>query len=405
MKRNQFLKNTLVFASGSFLLSCKNELISDFLSLESTDSPNVNDAKNWFQNVYLKELDNANSRINENNKKYKRIANWDKAKKTKDLKKQECIIVPINYETPETPGFMMWDESTSYKKELTKYYAQPIIESLVVYKEKGQYYSFLIQISYDRYNIKKKNNSIDFDKLTGFILKADYNDNIIDGAKLIDGKVAGTFSSTKNAKVQSCFTVSTSYTTVSVSSCGSNCYEVNFTLHTSSQMYCFNDSGDFYQSVLPADLVAGGSGYNPTYEYVRTFNPKNAVCQPGSSDRAVMNENLKDALFATGLAADAAGFSFDKAETLVRSIGGNMKYFKGIVNGVGIVGVAIDTVQLGIGVWDGNLTFEEDGLNAIQLSLGIVGLAAGGWIAVAAGAVTIGISIYAESLDGQPVCQ
>ncbi len=138
----------------------------------------------------------------------------------------------------------MWDENTLYRKELARYFVQPV---------------------------RFPKNSTDFDNLTWFILKADYDDN------LIDGKVVGTFSSTRGARVQSCYTVSTSYTAVSVSSCGSNCYEVNFTLYTSNQTFCFNDSGDYYQSVLPADLVAGGSGYNPIYEYVRTYNPKNGV--------------------------------------------------------------------------------------------------------------------------------
>lgn len=404
MKRNQFLKNTLVLASGGFLLSCKSELITEFLSLDSTETPNIDEAKKWFQNRYLSLSNNPNSRTIENTKKYKRTADWDKAKVTKDLKKQECIMVPISYQTSDVPGFIMWDENTLYRKELARYFAQPIIECLVVYKEKGQYYSFLVQISYDRFNVKKKNNSIDLDRLTGFILKADYEDNLIDGAKLIDGKVVGTFSSTRGARVQSCYTVSTSYTTVSVSSCGSNCYEVNFTLYTSNQTFCFNDSGDYYQSVLPADLVAGGSGYNPTYEYIRTYNPKNAICNPGSSDRAIMLDNIKDVLSITGLVNSINGFSLDKAEAIARSVGGNITQYKGIVNGVGVVGIVIGTIQLGVGLADG-VTLEEEGLNTIQLTLGIAAFAAGGWIAVAAGAVSIGIAVYAETVNGQPVCQ
>ncbi len=60
---------------------------------------------------------------------------------------------------------------------------------------------------------------------------------------------------------------------------------------------------------------------------------------------------------------------------------------------------------LGIGIWDGNLTFEEVGLNAIQLSLGIAGLALGGWIAVATGGVTIGIAVYSQTLNNEQTCQ
>lgn len=64
----------------------------------------------------------------------------------------------------------------------------------------------------------------------------------------------------------------------------------------------------------------------------------------------------------------------------------------------------IGSIQLGVGLADG-VTLEEEGLNTIQLTLGIAAFAAGGWIAVAAGAVSIGIAVYAETVNGQPVCQ
>ncbi len=300
MKRNQFLKNTLAFAAGSVLFSCKNEMISNFLALESTDSSDINEAKDWFQNIYLKEFNNSNARIKGEDKKYKRIANWDKAKKNKDLKNQECILVPISYETADTPGFMVWDDNTSYKQKMVKYYAQPILEGLVVYKDKGKYSSFLLQISYDRYQLKKKGSGIDFDRLTGFMLKADWDDNIIDGSKVIDGKIVGKFSSSKNARKMDCVTYTTSYTTVSVTSCGNNCNAVTFTLHTNSHTFCYQSWDPF---PIPHDIMPpfdDGNGSSTTFDITREFNPKNAICQPGSNDRAVMNQNLQDALLATG---------------------------------------------------------------------------------------------------------
>ena len=380
MKRNQFLKNTLAFTAGSILFSCKNEMVFNFLSLESTDSSDINEAKDWFQNVYLKEFNNPNARIKGGDKKYKRVANWDKAKKNKDLKNQECILVPIGYENADTPGFIIWDENTSYKQKMAKYYAQPILESLVVYKDKGKYYSFLVQISYDRFNLRKKGSVIDFDRLTGFMLKADWDDNIIDGAKLIDGKISGTFSSTKRARVSSCFSVST-HTTVSVTSCGPSCYDVTFTLNTgSSQMYCFDDGGGLYQSVLPPDLAAGGSGYNPTYDYVRRFNPKSAVCNPNSNDRATLNQNLNDAVNALGLTADISGFTWDKAEAIARSTGGNFDNYwpeVGVIGKrIGMVGIALDGYQVIVGITDGDFSWDMNGDlgNTLQLTLGVAGL-------------------------------
>ncbi|MDI9863565.1 hypothetical protein QM480_04480 [Flectobacillus sp. DC10W] len=65
----------------------------------------------------------------------------------------------------------------------------------------------------------------------------------------------------------------------------------------------------------------------------------------------------------------------------------------------------IGSIQIGVGLADDGYSFEEEGLNTIQLALGVTAFAAGGWIAVAAGAVSIGIAVYAETVNGQPVCQ
>ena len=188
-----------------------------------------------------------------------------------------------------------------------------------------------------------------------------------------------------NAKVKQCNQITITYQTVSGSSCGPNCAEITVTLHTVSELVCTNDTpSNGYPSDFGNYTTGGNDGNSTTYYYVqqyptRTYDPSRAACR-GGSERSTFNSQMQDAVYATGLAANVTGFSLDKADALARAVGGNLADFKGLINGVGIAGIVIDTVQLGIGVWDGNLTFEEDGLNAIQLGLGIVGLAAGGWL-------------------------
>lgn len=80
----------------------------------------------------MKQFVNPNSRLGDDKKKYKRSADWGRAKKIKDSKNQECILVPVKYETSERPGFIMWDEKMAYQEKLPQYYAQPIIECLLV---------------------------------------------------------------------------------------------------------------------------------------------------------------------------------------------------------------------------------------------------------------------------------
>ncbi len=403
MKRKSFLKNLLALTGGGLLVSCESDVITDFISIGLTEDIEIEDAQKWFNNTYLKSF--HDSKLRENPHKYQRLANWDKAKKIKDSKSQDCILVPIDYETEGVPCFLDWDENTAYKEKMAKNYAQPIVESLLVYKEKEKYTSFLFQIAYDRYKVKKKNQKIDVNKLTGWIIKADWGDTILEATKLIEGKVIGSYSSTKKGRPNHCFPVTSSYNTVTGSSCGPNCINVTVTVHSYTQYFCIDQGGSIYQSVLPPDLAAGGSGYNPSWEILNQYNPKTAVCNSGSSDRQIFNDSINQALYATGLATNVSGWSLDKADAIARSVGGNLSDFKGLINGVGVAGIVIDTVQLGIGLWDGNVTFEEDGLNAIQVGLGIVGLVAGGWIAVGAGAVSIGIAVYSQTTSNQPVCQ
>lgn len=294
--------------------------------------------------------------------------------------------------------------------KLPKLYYHPIIEFLIVYKTQGKEKYFLAQIAYDRYTINKSDLTIRMNNFSGWLMNSDWEDTPSVGYFFNKGVQKSSFDrvNLKNARPVQCNTGSFSYQTYEPISCGQNCNGVEITLHQTIITVCSSDPYYNYENSY-YNWTSGNTNdaYYSVQQYqypVANYVPRRAACH-GGSDRSTLNSQLENALFATGLATNVTGWSLDKADALARSIGGNLADFKGLINGVGVAGVIIDSVQLGIGLWDGNVTFEEDGLNAIQLGLGIVGLVAGGWIAVGVGAISIGIAVYSQTTSGETVCQ
>jgi hypothetical protein len=304
---------------------------------------------------------------------------------------------------------------------MSKQFVHPIMEGLIVYKEKNVNKAFLGQIAYDPIDAKSKKNTIQKSDFTGWLIKADWEDALMEGVNYKNGKIVSTFDaqSLKKGRVSDCYTTVVSYQTVSVQSCGPNCTEVTVTLTRSLQYICGGGGNSAYNNGSyfsnPSYFGGGGGGFgNGEGGYVplsvqpldttsRTFDIRKAVCNPGS-DRALMSQGVADALNATGLAAGVTGFSLDKAEALARSFGGNLSRYDGLINGVGVFGLVIDSVQLVAGVWDNGFTLEDDGLNLLQVGLGVAGLLTVGWVAVTIGAVSVGVAVYAQTLDNQPTC-
>jgi hypothetical protein len=208
---------------------------------------------------------------------------------------------------------------------------------------------------------------------------------LLEGSLLVDGKVQRSFrsGSQKGARLQECHQEYYEYQVVTVDSCGQNCTEVTVTLYRGYQTVC-SEGGDFGGGGSGAEYepgvggngggssgggTGGGStGGVPLVIPGPNFNLQNAVNTPGP-DREVMNTQLKDALFATGLATNITGWSFDKAEALARSIGAELTLVRQLADGVGFAGLAIDSYQLYMSVSDGKDWDTEDTLNAIQVGL------------------------------------
>jgi hypothetical protein len=112
-------------------------------------------------------------------------------------------------------------------------------------------------------------------------------------------------------------------------------------------------------------------------------------------------------LNALGLATDITGFSWDKAEAMVRATGGSFEQHFPLAGTIGkrigMVGVVLDGYQVIVGITDGDFSWNMNGDlgNTLQLTLGIASLFVAPWVAVGFGAVSIGIAIYGST---QPPC-
>ena len=379
------------------MLSCKNGLIADFLEPETTQSLSLSDAKKWFEESYLTSFSKAkqNPAL-----KHSRIANWDKAKEFLLKGEQKCVLVPIRYEDENKPSFATWTEETAFREKLLNYYALPIIEVLIIYKdERGNNQAYLSQIAYDRYQVVK--DSIDFEKFNGWILKATWDDEVLEGEKFENGLKKLQIERESKARTAECYWYeSGGYYTSSGQSCGVNCYEFTITYHKQYSVYCtYWDGGAPPMPVqIPFPPEEGGGG-GPIYIPETTnYNLKNAVCNASGWDRQNLVNSMGNALNATGLGASVTGWSFSKAEAILRAAGASIDDFRPLVTGsrnFGIAGGVLGGMRGVVGLFDGSIS-DHDALDIIGGVIGVgLALSPAGWIPVAVGgAVTLGIAIY-----------
>lgn len=306
MNRKSFLKNLTITASGALILSCKDGVESSLTPASKIDDISIDEAKNFFENSYL---DKFAALREQGSKKHARKALWDRSEKLKDSKKQDYVWVPIEYDGDERPVVLFSDEKTLYRKELAKRYIQPIIEGLVVIKQKGELSAFLAQVTYDAFEYRKVK-KFTWENFSGSLLRADWDDNLIDGIIYNRGKVIDSLSNsaTKNGRVADCTWIDVSYKTVVVTPCGPNCLNVEFTLHRASQLVC-SGGGGFGGGGAGGGYGSGGGGggggstsggNGPISGQVRNsdstvrevitlpgFNVQRAINDPSSRDRTV----------------------------------------------------------------------------------------------------------------------
>lgn len=358
---------------------------------------------------------------------YKRKANWEKAKSENKEKQGEYVLVPVEYDSPHIiPGLFVRDDENEFKEKLAKLYFQPLSEYLVVCKEKGTKKAFLVQMSYDPFLMANKDR-IDKSNLSGMLLRSSWDDEFLDGAYVNEGNIEWKFSNSKNARVSGCFTFQISYVSaVGPGSCndpeytavygvGGPCNSVNVIVVNRLITICTQDpdhlSNNPATNYYPSNMGGGGSSSGGSggpiirpMDLNRPYDLWRAVYEPGSADRIVFNQNIKEAYYATGLAVDILGWSMTKADALARSIGANMHSFTslrqivqigGYARNIGTFGASISAVQFAIGYFEheGVELTEDDYRNLLQTGLGIASVFAGPWWALGFGAATIIIAL------------
>jgi hypothetical protein len=94
------------------------------------------------------------------------------------------------------------------------------------------------------------------------------------------------------------------------------------------------------------------------------------------------------------------GFSWDKADALARSVGGEVNFSSKIlqVGGkyIGVAGLIVDGTQFLVGISDEDISLDDMG-NGAQLALGIGSFFVAPWVAVVFGGLSIAIAVYQSS--------
>jgi hypothetical protein len=428
MKRKEFLKNLAYLTTGVTIVGCDAGLFDEMIDpSKSLGDLSISDAQEWFENVYLKgkvEEPNSRSKI-----RHRRKADWTAAKKPKNENNLEYgwVWIPMDYLDGRRPGIVKYTEDTKYKLDLKNFYIQPIVEGLIVYKENDEFKSFLGQVAYDPFQIADSSFVIDKEKFTGSLLRADWDDKIIDGADFVDGKLQTKFVNngmsdammpSENARTNSCYYYSIDYTTWYYD-------EDNvFTIEgwTDWVTVCEGSGpGDIYvhsyggsSTGSGGSSTGGGAYFDPLAgsgqgswvmpgNLYNGYNPTSAVLTNGA-DRAEWHETMEDVAWATGLALNIHTFSIDKAVAFAKTLGLTINSYYPVIlrsgQSIGVVGMAISGYQLYMGFRDDGWQWNEDGWNAASLALGFTGVVLATtiapWVAVAIGAFQIGIAIYTQ---------
>lgn len=410
MDRSEFLKGVLALTGTAFVYGCKD--VADELS-GSYSSPVSKDAQDWFSNNYVKVFEGARTQ----GVSVTRSLDWAKQKVVKSSK-HDFIWVPIEYAGNEKgTAILMWKEGEEYVQKLAQYLSWSIAEGFLIYrKPNGDYDGFLAQIAFDPLK-NKPGSTIDASKFTGLVINADWNEKILRSWRFLDGKLVNYYNpdaKNKGGRTQECITYYTQYSTASGVPCGPSCIDVTYTLHSIPNTYCYgdynsSDQGGYTGSGGYSGNGQSGGGYSPpttpSYSPFVYYPINDLINNATSAARNEFMSRLNNSLYATGMATSVLDFSLSKATAITQSLGLEAQTIKiatdmstkvpitGIQAVTGL-GVFMSSVTFAIGIADNGWQWEQDGVNALVLTLGVVGLAAGGWVAVVAGGISIAIAVY-----------
>lgn len=404
MKRDEFLKSLFyTIGSSTLYLGCKSEgynlIPIDLLSNE------IDEIKNWFEKKH--QFEQKNSR-GINSKKIKRKILWDKAKKSKN-EEVDTYYIPAVYEDNIKARILTFNEKNAYIKQLPEMFYEPLDEILIIKNTRKVKEDFIVQYSIDIMNPKMESSNIkNLQNLYGHIMRYDWDNNFIDGAKFLNGQIEESFETQKDKSSRRV--------------CQSSMVYVEYRYPSPNlDLYEFAVSADFVEAVICNDevpnptypsyqdgwnlLYGGSGGQQPYYVYYggtsgssSGINLENAAKYPNGTERQKLNKAVAEAVSAVGTVSTFNGFFVESVSHIMsRSLGvAAMKttslFWRGAT--VGGIGALADTYAVFVGIREGEFNWDEEGLSSLSAACGIIGIFASPPVAVALGGISVGIAIY-----------
>jgi hypothetical protein len=223
----------------------------------------------------------------------------------------------------------MWSEGEEYVQKLAQYLSWSISEGFIVYrKPNGEYAGFLAQMAFDP-SMTDPTKPVDVSRFTGLVINADLNENILRSWRFLEGKMISYNNPDKDQVARTnCQTYYTQYTTVTGQSCGPNCHEVFYTVHSVPHTYgCgsttgsdpgyfgsgANNSGDWYG-------YGSGGGSTPPPRPTPITNKTALALDANSWERTTFNKRLTEISSAVGLGGSSADITLSKATTMANAL-------------------------------------------------------------------------------------
>lgn len=419
MKRNEFIQNLAVLGGSFTLLSCGDELISEFVG-DGGESISVEEAQKWFDEQYLPKFKGVRESGGNDKKTYKRKAKWDKAEKRKGKDDQEFVWVPVEYEQSLfLPGIVLMDEKTQWKQDVAQYLVEPLIEGFVVKKGKKNTEGALMQLSFSPFSAKREGTKLDLSQYTGSLIKTDWDDNVVEMINYKNGTEVERFEqNVTNGRTAQCYVIEVTYQTVEVQLTPEGTYIWVVKLHKRQRLSCGTTGGStnlgggvsVNGGLFQFNPGGNGGGMTDIPNTQQTFIRPNYVVKDAldrnGSQRALLNQRLDDFCKAIGPTLSFIDWNNSMGEAITKIVGAqNLKVVYPVSQVVGRTFGAMSLIMDGREVWilmvNGSMRF-QDLDNWDKAKVVLLGAAATAfffeiwWLAVASATMSVGMAVVKE---------
>lgn len=192
----------------------------------------------------------------------------------------------------------MWREGEEYVQKLAQYLSWSISEGFIAYrKPNGEYDGFPTQMAFDP-SMTDVTKPLDVSRFTGLVINADLKENMLRSWCFLEGKMVSYSNpdKAKNGRTTDC-TYYTTYTTVTGQSCGMNCTEVFYTVHSVPHSYPCDTANGSDPGYMGSGTNSGdwygygsGGGGTPPPQPTPILSKIPLVTIPSSWERVTFNQ-------------------------------------------------------------------------------------------------------------------